>query len=52
VIAAYPIRPYTGIMNAIASMLANGEFTTDIIIADSEHSQFEIAKHASAVGAD
>jgi len=51
VIAAYPIRPYTGIMNAIASMLANGEFTADIIIADSEHSQFEIVKHASAVGA-
>lgn len=51
VIAAYPIRPYTGIMNAIASMLANGEFKAEIIIADSEHSQFEVVKHASAVGA-
>ena len=51
VIAAYPIRPYTGIMNALATMLANGEFTADIIVADSEHSQFEIVKHASAVGA-
>jgi len=52
VIAAHPIRPYTGIMNAIASMFANGEFTADIIIADSERGQFEIVKHASDVGAD
>lgn len=51
VIAAYPIRPYTGVMNALAEMVANGEFTAEIIVADSEHSQFEIAKHASAVGA-
>jgi pyruvate ferredoxin oxidoreductase alpha subunit len=32
-------------------MLADGEFTAEIIGADSEHSQFEIVKHASAVGA-
>jgi pyruvate ferredoxin oxidoreductase alpha subunit len=51
VIAAYPIRPYTGVMNSLARMLANGEFVAEIIVADSEHSQFEIAKHASAVGA-
>jgi pyruvate ferredoxin oxidoreductase alpha subunit len=51
VIAAYPIRPYTGIMNSLAKMLADGEFAAEIIGADSEHSQFEIAKHASAVGA-
>jgi len=51
VIAAYPIRPYTGIMNAIAEMLANGEFKAEFLVADSEHSQFEIVKHASAVGA-
>lgn len=51
VISAYPIRPYTGIMNSIAKMLADGEFKAEIIIADSEHSQFEIVKHASAVGA-
>jgi pyruvate ferredoxin oxidoreductase alpha subunit len=51
VIAAYPIRPYTGIMNALAKMIADGEFVADIIPADSEHSQFEIVKHASAVGA-
>jgi len=51
VIAAYPIRPYTGIMNDLARMVADGEFRAEIIVADSEHSQFEIAKHASAVGA-
>jgi pyruvate ferredoxin oxidoreductase alpha subunit len=51
VIAAYPIRPYTGVMNSLAKMLADGEFAAEMIGADSEHSQFEIAKHASAVGA-
>jgi len=51
VIAAYPIRPYTGIMNDLAKMVANGEFKAEILVADSEHSQFEIVKHASAVGA-
>ncbi len=51
VISAYPIRPYTGIMNSLAQMLANGEFKAEIVIADSEHSQFEIVKHASATGA-
>jgi len=51
VIAAYPIRPYTGIMNDLAKMVADGAFHAEIIVADSEHSQFEIVKHASAVGA-
>jgi len=51
VISAYPIRPYTGIMNAIAAMIADGEFQAEIIIADSEHSQFEVVKHAAATGA-
>ena len=37
VIAAYPIRPYTGVMNSLAKMLADGEFTAEIIVADSEH---------------
>lgn len=50
-VAAYPIRPYTGVMNAIANMIADGEFDAEYIVADSEHSQFEIAKHASSVGA-
>jgi pyruvate ferredoxin oxidoreductase alpha subunit len=51
VISAYPIRPYTGIMNSLADMIAGGEFKAEMIVADSEHSQFEIVKHASAVGA-
>ncbi len=51
VISAYPIRPYTGIMNALAKMISDGEFKAEIIIADSEHSQFEVVKHASATGA-
>jgi len=51
VIAAYPIRPYTGVMNAVAQMIADGEFDAEYIVADSEHSQFEIGKHASLVGA-
>lgn len=51
VIAAYPIRPYTGVMNAVAQMIADGEFDAEYIVADSEHSQFEIGKHASMVGA-
>jgi len=51
VISAYPIRPYTGIMNSLADMIAGGEFKAEIVVADSEHSQFEIVKHASAVGA-
>jgi len=51
VIAAYPIRPYTGIMNDLAKMVADGDFRAEVAVADSEHSQFEIVKHASAVGA-
>ncbi len=51
VIAAYPIRPSTGILNALASMLADGEFDAELIVADSEHSQFEVVKHACASGA-
>ena len=51
VVAAYPIRPYTGVMNELARMISDGEFLAEIIVADSEHSQFEIVKHASAVGA-
>lgn len=51
VIAAYPIRPYTEVMDTISKLIADGKFDAEYIIADSEHSQFEIAKHASAVGA-
>jgi pyruvate ferredoxin oxidoreductase alpha subunit len=51
VIAAYPIRPYTAVMDRISKMIADGELDAEYIIADSEHSQFEIVKHASSVGA-
>jgi pyruvate ferredoxin oxidoreductase alpha subunit len=51
VISAYPIRPYTGVMNELAKVIADGNMNAEFILADSEHSQFEIAKHASAVGA-
>jgi len=51
VIAAYPIRPYTEVMDALSKIIADGELDSEYIIADSEHSQFEIVKHASSVGA-
>src|SRR5579864_7375325 len=51
VIGAYPIRPYTEVMDTISKLIADGKFDAEYIIADSEHSQFELAKHASAVGA-
>lgn len=51
VFAAYPIRPYTGVMDRLAKFLADGKFDAEYIIADGEHGQFEIAKHASSVGA-
>ena len=51
VIAAYPIRPYTEVMDLLSKIIADGELDAEYIIADSEHSQFEIVKHASSVGA-
>src|SRR5919108_2715707 len=51
VITGYPIRPYDTVMQAIAKLISNGEFDAEYIIAESEHSQFEIVKHASVVGA-
>jgi pyruvate ferredoxin oxidoreductase alpha subunit len=51
VITGYPIRPYDTVMQYIAKLVANGEFDCEFIIAEGEHSQFEIVKHASAVGA-
>jgi pyruvate ferredoxin oxidoreductase alpha subunit len=51
VIAAYPIRPYTEVMDALSKIIADGELDAEYIVADSEHSQFEIVKHASSVGA-
>lgn len=51
VFAAYPIRPYTGVMDRLAKFIANGQLDAEYVIADGEHSQFEIGKHASSVGA-
>jgi len=44
VITAYPIRPYTATMMALAQMVANGELDAEYIVADSEHSQLSIAR--------
>ncbi len=51
VIAAYPIRPYTEVMDFLSRLIADGQLDAEYIIADSEHSQFEIVKHAASVGA-
>ncbi|MEE8436446.1 MAG: pyruvate ferredoxin oxidoreductase [bacterium] len=51
VITAYPIRPYDTVMQFVSQMIADGEFHCEYIVAESEHSQFEIVKHASSVGA-
>jgi pyruvate ferredoxin oxidoreductase alpha subunit len=51
VITAYPIRPYDTVMQYVAGMISDGDFDCEFIVAESEHSQFEIVKHASAVGA-
>ena len=51
VITAYPIRPYDTVMQYVSKLKADGAFDCDFIVAESEHSQFEIVKHASAVGA-
>lgn len=51
VITAYPIRPYDTVMQFVSRLIADGTFSCEYIIAESEHSQFEIVKHASAVGA-
>ncbi len=51
VITAYPIRPYDTVMQYVSRLVADGELDCEFIVAESEHSQFEIVKHASAVGA-
>ncbi len=51
VITAYPIRPYDTVMQYVSKMVADGALDCEFIVAESEHSQFEIVKHASAVGA-
>src|SRR5258706_14448124 len=51
VVTASPIRPYDTVMQAIAKKIANGQLVAEYIVAEGEHSQFEIVKHASTVGA-
>ncbi|HLI38288.1 MAG TPA: hypothetical protein VKV80_13255 [Streptosporangiaceae bacterium] len=51
VLAGYPIRPYDSVMSTVSKLIANGEMDAEFIVAESEHSQFEIGKHASLVGA-
>ena len=51
VITAYPIRPYDTVMQYISKLVAEGEMDCEYIVAEGEHSQFEIVKHASAAGA-
>src|SRR6202140_2022375 len=51
VVTAYPIRPYDTVMQAIAKKISNGLLVAEYIVAEGEHSQFEIVKHASTVGA-
>src|SRR3982074_1340228 len=50
VITGYPIRPYDTVMQYIAKLVSNGEMDCEYIIAEGEHSQFEIVKHASGCG--
>lgn len=51
VITAYPIRPYDTVMQYVSKLIADGTFDAEFIVSESEHSQFETVKHASAVGA-
>src|SRR5438046_9458145 len=51
VVTAYPIRPYDTVMQAIAKRIANGQLVAEYIVAEGEHSQFEIVKHAAPVEA-
>src|ERR1700740_781897 len=51
VVTAYPIRPYDTVMQYVAKLVANGDLDCEYIVAEGEHSQFEIVKHACACGA-
>ncbi|HKM89943.1 MAG TPA: hypothetical protein VJX29_04955 [Candidatus Acidoferrales bacterium] len=51
VVTAYPIRPYDTVMQYMSQLIADGEMDCEFIVADGEHSQFEIVKHASVCGA-
>ncbi len=51
VIAAYPITPQTSIIEKIASLVANGEFETQFVKVESEHSAMAACISASLTGA-
>lgn len=51
VVTAYPIRPYDTVMQYISQLVADGKMDCEFIVAEGEHSQFEIVKHASVCGA-
>ncbi len=51
VVTAYPIRPYDTVMQYVSKLVSNGEMDCEYIVAEGEHSQFEIVKHASVCGA-
>ena len=51
VITAYPIRPYDTVMQYVSKLVSDGELDCEYIVAEGEHSQFEIVKHASVCGA-
>ena len=51
VITGYPIRPYDTVIQYISQLIADGQLDCEFVVAEGEHSQFEIVKHASTVGA-
>ena len=51
VITGYPIRPYDTVIQYISQLIADGQLDCEYVVAEGEHSQFEIVKHASTVGA-
>lgn len=51
VMPAFPITPSTEIPQFVASMIANGEITTEFIPVESEHSAMSAAMGAEAAGA-
>src|SRR5262249_6526328 len=46
-----PTPPYGTGMQAIARKISGGQLVAEYMVAEGEHSQFEIVKHASTVGA-
>src|SRR5688500_14433684 len=51
VVTAYPIRHYDTVMHAIAQETADGRLVAEYSVGEREHSQSEIVKPASTVGA-